>query len=73
MDFEDEEYPNHIYKLHKTLYGFKQAPKVWYECLRDFLIENSVKIGKTDFTLFTRKCLKKCRWWPPGGAFWQVQ
>jgi hypothetical protein len=24
-DFEDEEYPNHVYKLHKTLYGFKQA------------------------------------------------
>jgi hypothetical protein len=22
-DFEDEEYPNHVYKLHKTLYGLK--------------------------------------------------
>jgi hypothetical protein len=53
--FEDQEYPNHIYKLHKTLYGLKQAPRAWYECLRDFLTQNSFKIGKADSTLFTRK------------------
>jgi hypothetical protein len=32
-----------------------QAPKSWYECLRDFLIENGFKIEKVDSTLFTRK------------------
>jgi hypothetical protein len=53
--FEDEEYPNHVYKLHKALYGLKQALRIWYECLRDFLIENGFRIGKADFTLFTRK------------------
>jgi hypothetical protein len=37
--FEDEEYPNHVYKLHKALYGLKQAPRAWYECLIDFLIK----------------------------------
>jgi hypothetical protein len=52
---ESEVYPNHVYKLHKTLYEFKQAPRAWYECLRDFLIENGFRIGKTDSTLFTRK------------------
>jgi hypothetical protein len=25
--FEDEEYSNHVYKLHKTLYELKQAPR----------------------------------------------
>jgi hypothetical protein len=30
--FEDEKYPNHVYKLHKTL-GLKQAPRAWYEWL----------------------------------------
>jgi hypothetical protein len=55
LSFEDEEYPNHVYKLHKALYGLKQAPRAWYECLRDFLIENGFRIGKTDSTLFTRK------------------
>jgi hypothetical protein len=54
-DFENEEYPNHIYKLHKTLYGLKQAPRAWYECLRDFPIKNNFTIGKADSTLFTRK------------------
>jgi hypothetical protein len=55
LGFEDEEYPNHVYKLHNALCGLKQAPIAWYECLRDFLIENGFRIGKTDYTLFTRK------------------
>jgi hypothetical protein len=25
--FEDEEYPNHVYKLHKALCGLKQSPR----------------------------------------------
>jgi hypothetical protein len=53
--FESEGYPNHVYKLHKTLCGFKQVPRAWYEWLRDFLMENDLRIGKADSTLFTRK------------------
>jgi hypothetical protein len=53
--FKDQEYPNHVYKLHKALYELKQAPRAWYECLRDFLTQNSFWIGKADSTLFTRK------------------
>jgi hypothetical protein len=53
--FESEEYPNHVYKFHKMLHGLKQAPRAWYKCLRDFLIENGFRIGKPDSTLFTRK------------------
>jgi hypothetical protein len=52
--FEDSEYPNYVYKLSKALYGFKQAPRAWYECLRDFLITNGFKVGKADPTLFTK-------------------
>jgi hypothetical protein len=52
--FEDSEYPNHVYKLSKALYGLKQAPRAWYECLRDFLITNGFKVGKSNPTLFTK-------------------
>jgi hypothetical protein len=52
--FEDSEYPNHVYKLSKALYGIKQAPRAWYECLRDFLIANGFKVRKADPTLFTK-------------------
>lgn len=54
-DFEDDEYLNHVYKLHKTRYGLKKAPRAWYECLRDFLIENCCTVGKVDSALFTKR------------------
>jgi hypothetical protein len=41
-----------------VLYGLNQAARAWYECLRDFLIENNFRIGKADSTLFTRKMSK---------------
>jgi hypothetical protein len=28
--FEDSEYPNHVYKLSKALYGLMKAPRAWY-------------------------------------------
>jgi hypothetical protein len=54
--FEDDRYPDHVYKLSKVLYELKQAPRVWYECLRDFIITNAFKVGKADPTLFTKTC-----------------
>jgi hypothetical protein len=53
--FEDPRYSNHVYRLSKALYGPKQAPRAWYERLRDFLIEKGFTIGKVDITLFTKK------------------
>jgi hypothetical protein len=52
------EYPNHVYKLSKELYGLKQASRAWYECMRDFLITNGFKVGKADPTLFTKNIAK---------------
>jgi hypothetical protein len=54
--FEDNIYPDHVYKLSKALYGLKKALRAWYDCLRDFLTSNSFKVGKADPTLFTKTC-----------------
>ena len=56
--FEDLKFPNHVFKLDKALYGFKQAPRAWYECLREFLLKNGFVMGKADSTLFTQKVVK---------------
>jgi hypothetical protein len=53
--FEDSKKPNHVYKLLKALYGFKQAPRAWYERLCDFLVSKRFIVGKVDTTLFTKK------------------
>jgi hypothetical protein len=53
--FEDPNFSNHVYKLHKALYGIKQPPRAWYECLKDLLLKNGFEIGKADSTLFIQR------------------
>ncbi|GKF13364.1 retrovirus-related pol polyprotein from transposon TNT 1-94, partial [Tanacetum coccineum] len=36
--FGDKDKANHVYKLKKTLFGLKQAPRAWYDMLSSFLI-----------------------------------
>jgi hypothetical protein len=37
-----------------VLYGLKQASRAWYECMKDFLIADSFKVGKAYPTIFTK-------------------
>ena len=52
--FENEKFPNHVFKLDKALYGLKQAPRAWYERLSKYLLENDFKRGLVDKTLFIK-------------------
>ncbi|GJU89901.1 retrovirus-related pol polyprotein from transposon TNT 1-94 [Tanacetum coccineum] len=47
--FVDPDFPDHVYRLQKALYGRKQAPRAWYDKLSSFLIEHH----------FTKEILKK--------------
>nr|GEV33601.1 hypothetical protein [Tanacetum cinerariifolium] len=38
--FIDPGFPNHVYRLKKSLYGLKEAPRAWYDKLSYFLIEH---------------------------------
>nr|GEV13777.1 putative ribonuclease H-like domain-containing protein [Tanacetum cinerariifolium] len=53
--FIDADYPIHVFKLKKALYGLMQAPHAWYDELSMFLLQNHFFKGSTDPTLFIRR------------------
>jgi hypothetical protein len=53
--FENPRFSNRVYKLFKSLYGFKHAPRAWYDSLKTFLLDHEYVLGSVDKTLFTHK------------------
>ncbi|GJZ97815.1 retrovirus-related pol polyprotein from transposon TNT 1-94, partial [Tanacetum coccineum] len=53
--FIDPKFLDYVYRLKKALYGFKQAPRAWYDKLSTYLIEHGFTKGIIDLTLFTRR------------------
>ncbi|GKA49713.1 putative ribonuclease H-like domain-containing protein [Tanacetum coccineum] len=53
--FEDQEFPDKVYKVEKALYGLHQAPRAWYETLSTYLLENRFQRGTIDKILFIKK------------------
>nr|GEU36863.1 copia protein [Tanacetum cinerariifolium] len=53
--FVDPDFPNHVYRLKKALYGLKKSPRAWYDKISSFLIEHHFTKGIVDPTLFTQR------------------
>lgn len=45
-DLEDFDFQIHLYKLKKSLYDIKKAPRSWYDRLTNFLLENDFIKGQ---------------------------
>lgn len=50
-DFEDKDFPDHIYKLSKALHILKQAPKVGMIGFQTFQITNTILHGQENSTI----------------------
>jgi hypothetical protein len=46
-----------VLKLNKSLYGIKQAPRVFYEMVKDHLLENGFQYSQSDHCVFLKKYL----------------
>ncbi|KAH9667846.1 hypothetical protein KPL70_021200 [Citrus sinensis] len=50
--FTDQNLPDHVCLLHKSVYGLKEAPRAWFECLSLALLELGFTSCKVDHSLF---------------------
>lgn len=48
----DKDYPNHVLRLKKAVYGLKQPPQAWYNALKGCLISFGFKDSLSDAYLF---------------------
>lgn len=46
LGFENVDFPNHVFKLDKILYGLMKAPRAWYLRLSKFLGDNGCQKRK---------------------------
>ncbi|XP_019086237.1 PREDICTED: uncharacterized protein LOC109126826 [Camelina sativa] len=53
LGFVDRDRPHYVCRLHKALYGVKQAPRAWYQELRSYLLTLGFVNSVADTSLFT--------------------
>ena len=53
--FEDSTRPNVVCRLHRSLYGLRQSPRVWYHRLHNFLTNNGYKRLKNEPNVYIKR------------------
>lgn len=53
LGFKDNEHPDYMCKLRKSIYKLRQSPRAWFCRLRDFLLQIGFKESLFDQSLFT--------------------
>ena len=52
--FIDPQHPTYVCKLNKVLYSLKQAPRAWYDRLKDALLQWDFQTSRSDTSLFLK-------------------
>ncbi|XP_028105833.1 uncharacterized protein LOC114304884 [Camellia sinensis] len=55
LGFVDPQNPTLVYKLHKSLYDLKQAPRAWFSTFSSFFLSQGFLQNKCDSSLFVHK------------------
>jgi hypothetical protein len=55
LGFNHPQFPSHVYKLQKAIYGLKQAPKAWFSKLSSRLLQLGFCRSRSDTSLFFLK------------------
>ncbi|CAN0097576.1 unnamed protein product [Heterosigma akashiwo] len=53
--FIDKDHPHKVWKLKKALYGLRQSPRLWYNTLHEFLLQQNFVRSDYESCLYTRK------------------
>ena len=52
LSLKDAQQPHHVCKLHRSIYGLRQASRAWHDALKTFITNNGFYISKNDLSLF---------------------
>ena len=49
---KDQQHPQYVCKLHKVIYGLRQAPRAWHDALKSFTTSHGFHTSQNDPSLF---------------------